>query len=773
MFNAKTRQPLLNLEATLRNWERTIPARAQGFHRLRCRLLEDIGKQLARRFRGIDEASMGECRDRYRLLEWLGPGLVELIQTAEGLETELDTLAQKLADVPELGRLRCEQWRRSLRRLPADCEQAVDLAAARREMARIEAELREHAEALDWVERAERILRTLGSSADTAVLATELPELREGLAAGVGLERVVERLRLLCPPLEARTRASPPPELALLGPLLADIRGWEKKLYGEGEGGDPRVIELSRRHQRLQDEWRRLQPAEVRELSGEARELRNDLAGRAGRIREARLWELEELLADLEQACGPQPKIREALDRLKEHPVDRYQEHEDWLAEFENAHEYFKAIARDHSPALEQRLRERHEALAQGLRELLGRPLADELRQRGELLEAEAETLSGSEETGDLLRALRRSGEFQRRLDDLRGEARSFLEALSQTQLRLRERNDWLCRESGRLGFGSPDFSGSIAALKEGTAHRTLDQAYGLAGELEVRVAEAERGFLEYCRKLLAERLAESGRLLEALEAAGWADATAAHPTPAAIAEASDALPILEAAEAERGRLEARVQAALRAAEEKRARLAALWPALDLPALAPADRDEAAALGLRLAATPVGAAAERLRNLAADLAAAEAFLERRSTGQAGLQYRLARLKTRLGDFNREGMKAFCPEELFHRVSDLTYGIPDPPEPRYLPQLKQAEILLDRIEAQALRVAAETVAGWLALLRRGFRHHPDPDSVSGLLDRIEALGPERPVPAQWRQQIQKALVQMGVEAFDTEWSGHAR
>lgn len=737
-----------------------MPSRAQGFHRLRRRLLEDIGRQLGRRFGWIDEASVAECRDRYQRLGALAPNLTDLVRKTQALESELDVLEQKFAEFPELGKLRCEQWRRDLIRLPAACEQEVDLSVARREVDRIETRLREHGEALSWVERAERLLRALGSSADTALLAAELPELRDALAAGEGLDRVIARLRSLCPPLEARTRAVPPPELLRLGPLLADLRGWDKKLNGEEGGGDPRVVELSRRHQRLQDEWRRLEAAEFQALSREAGELREELAGRAWQFREGRLRELEELLADLEHACGPQPKIRASLDRLKARPVDRYQEHEDWLAEFAEANEYFKAIAGDHSPALEQRLRERRETLGRSLHALLDGPLADEPRQRGEILEAELDALSGLEETGDLLRALRRSNELQRRLEELEREARSFLEELSQVQLRLNERNGWLQAEGGRLGFAGTDFSAPIAALKEGATHRTLEQARRLAGELETALAGEERGFLEHGRRLLAERAAASAGLLEALQAAGLAGSTVAAGIPGPIAEPREVPRRLAEAESEHRRLAARVEEALRAAEQERVRMAERLSALDPGTCNPPDRDEAAALALRLAAAPGADAAERLRVLAEGLAAAGAFLRRLSIEQEGLAHRLARLKTRLAVFNREGLKAFCPEALFHRVSDLTYGIPEPPRAGHLPQLKQAEALLDRIETQSRRVVAETVADRLATLRRCVHQHPEPGLVSALLERVEGLDREQPVPLQLREQIQEAVALSG-------------
>ena len=313
--------------------------------------------------------------------------------------------------------------------------------------------------------------------------------------------------------------------------------------------------ELSRRQQRFQDEWRRLEAGEFRELSREARELRHDLAARAGRRREARLRELEELLVDLESACGPQPGLRELLDRLKARAVDRYQEHEDWLEEFGETNEYFRSIAGDHSPVLQQRLNERTAGLMQNLRILLDKPLAEELRQRATVLESELDGLAGLDETEEVLWALRRSNELQNQLEDWETEARKSLEKLLSAQRGLHERNDWLQSEGSRWGFAGPDFSEAIAALGEGTAHRTLDRAQRLAEELEAAVAEREQGFLAHCREVLAKRSDVAAGLIEALEAAGAHGSAIGRSAPGSVSDPRQAARMLAAAEAAVGLL--------------------------------------------------------------------------------------------------------------------------------------------------------------------------------------------------------------------------
>ncbi|MFO1429790.1 MAG: hypothetical protein U1F76_06575 [Candidatus Competibacteraceae bacterium] len=764
MFDNKARQQLQDLQFTLQSWERSVPPRAQAFHRLRRRLQQDIESELTRRLSWIGEETVLSHRQRYGQLEKLADSLTALNRKAEQLEDELRQLQQAFPEPRELTlwwQERCEQWRQELGRLTVTCERQADLFQEEDTLERIETSLRLHSEALQVLQEADTILQTLGSSADTATLEAELPELRRTLETVGPSQDMIRRLKALCQPLQAKARQPTPPELQNLSTLLADIRGWVRELSAPAD----RMSALEQRHRQLLVEWRRRDPAELQEVLQEADELREQLTEQARTLRERKRQGFEELLSDLIYACGPQPEIQQRLEALKQRLVDRYQLHRDWLAKFEETDEFFKAIADNQALALERRLRERREELETGLQQLQALPLADELRQRVEQLERDAEALSHLQEAQDVLRALRQSNTFKHRLDELSSQAGRDLAELSATQQRLREANGQLQQDATRIGIALDDLTPAIEALDEGTSHRTLEQARGLARELEARLLQNQQHFLERCRALSAERLAEIDKIQHILAQAGVvaADPAVTPPEPTAITETRQAAQRVAMLNQEYQHLEQRVEQALTDCEEQRNRRQAQLTALGLEALDPGDREEAKELLTQLQAGAWLMEADRLQHLeqlAGLLAAGEALVERLSAEQQHLQDQFEALKQRLKAFNQDRSRTFCAKELIDRVTDLIYGLPAHPQRIHLAQLSLAGSLLGRIEAQACRLAAQVVDGQVRELRRGLPNHPDRRNATALLDRITALQDEEPVPFHLRERLRKALMQTG-------------
>ncbi len=764
MFDSKARQQLQGLQSTLQSWEHSVPTRAQGFHRLRRQLQQDIETELARRFSWIGEETALSCRQRYSQLEKLADSLAALVRKAEQLEDELGQVQQAFPEQRETAlwwQERCDQWRQELGRLTAACERQADLFQEEDTLERIENSLRLHGEALHWLQEAGTILQTLGASADTATLEAELPELRQTLETAGPSQDMIQRLKALCQPLQAKARQPTPPELQNLSMLLADIRGWVRELNTPAD----RMGTLEQRHRQLAVEWRRRDQAELRDVLQEAGELREQLTDQARALRERKRRGFEELLDDLVHACGPQPEIQQRLEALKQRTVDRYQLHRDWLAKFEEADEFFKAIADNQALALEKHLRERREELATGLRKLQDLPLADELRQQAEQLEREVDELAPLQEAQDVLRALRQSNDFKHRLNELSRQADQDLADLSAAQQSLRSANAGLQQEAAGIGIDIEDLAQAIEALDEGASNRTLEQARALARQLEAQLTEGRQRFLERCRTVMAERLADIDNIRDVLQQAGFADTAPAVALPevAALADPQQAVQRVTLLNQEYNRLEQRLEQALTEGEEQRGHRRAQLTGLGLEALDPGDREEAKALLARLQAGSWLAKPdrlERLRELAGLLAACESLLERLSAEQQDLQEQIDALKQRLSEFNRDRLRTFCPEELIDRVTDLVYGIPARPQRMHIQQLNSAKTLLARIETQARRLAAQTVDRQVRELRKRLYSHPDPRNAAALLDGIAALQDEESVPVNLREQLRKVVAQSG-------------
>ena len=582
-------------------------------------------------------------------------------------------------------------------------------------------------------------MNALGSSPDTASLEIELPDWRQRLQADGASQEMVRRLKELCQPLQAKARQPTPPELQNLPMLLADIRGWVREL--DAAAGPVRALE--QRHRQMAEDWRRRDLNEFKALSQEAMNLREELTQQAYAIRERKRQELEELLSDLVWACGPQPDIRQRLDALKQRTVDRYQLHRDWLAKFDETNEYFKAIADTQARALERRLQERSDELWRSLRELKESPLADEVRQRVEQLESEVKQLSDLQRPEDVLRALRQSNDFKRRLNELSQKAEQDKADLTQIQHSLRERNAQLQQQAARTGIEIANLTQEIENLDAGSDNRTLEQARELALQLEDKLAQIQRLFLERCRALVAEWLAAVEKIRTALRQMEG-DAVADPPALTTIPGATDppqAAQIVVDWKQSHTQWQQTVAQLLARYEEQRSQQQAALAKLSPEGLDPGDWQVAQQLVASLqpgSETETTDKLEHLQTLFGLLQKCKTFVQRLTAEQRTLQQRLSQLKQRLQVFKTDDLQAFCPEELFNQLTDRVFGIPDQPQSSHNQQLESAEALLARLERQVRRRAAQTVDKAVRELQQRRYDYPDPPAVGALLNRIATL-----------------------------------
>lgn len=756
LFNKGSRQRLQTLRLTLSEWDRSVPARARGFHRQREQLQTDIDACLDGFWIGPE--AVERLEQRFQPLAGMVEGLRELLQRVEQRELELRQLQQDTAAEREwlpLFQERYGAWEDLLGRLGTRCERQADLFQDEDSLDCIEQGLRLQRETLPWFRQAQELLRTLGSNIETARLEAEWPELQRCWQDRGGDATLIQRLQALCRPLQTLIDRPTPPELHDLSSLLADVRGWSRELEPDPDTL-PALRQLEQRQRQWAADWRQRDQGELQALVAEVATLRERLAGQAGAIRRDRLQLLTDWLMDLEHACGPQPEIRQRLETLQQRTVDRYQLHRDWLTQFDQADSYFRAIADTQAPALERRLQERRREWQEPLDRLRSMPLAAAVEEAVTAIEVELGADADVHGAETVLRALRHGRDHKQRLHELLHQADRDIEELARGQRELAEQHQELQREAARLGVAIPDLSEAIAGLSAGSENRSLEQARQRRRQLEEQLAAGRRQFLDHCRHRLAERLQAAEQVCAALQQAGSPAPTLTPVVLTATAGVSEAAASVAAFQQIEQQLQQAVTQALQQAEAGRQRQLAELNAAPLETLDPHEREEVEWLLASLqdpnwqpaADPPAG-----LLRLAAVLQRGDAFLERLFADQRELQERLAQLKQRLRVFGEEQLKQHCPPEWLDRLQDLIYGLPEPLEPSHRHQVEAAEDLCRRLERQARRLAAREAG----LLEQDLRVAPRREEVAALLAELEQAHPGRPLSLALRRRLRRAVV----------------
>lgn len=749
MFDSQARLRLESLRATLQHWEQSMPERAKGFHRLRRLLLDDIDTELKRAFASKGVAERYE--QRYQPLHSLSFELMGLLQDTQRLEAELDQ-AQALFQQDRLaapyGERCCKQWRDELRQLIAHCERDADIRRARHALAEMEHSLRVHAETLRALHEADATVREFGTSPESAALEAELARVRQGLAQGRVALDSAKRIKQLSIPLAELLRQPVPQELNNLSVVLAEIRRWDRVLDLPADA--ERALE--QRHRQLGMDWRRRDATELQALLTEAEGLREQRVKQGLGAREAKWRELDELFDDLVHACGPKPDIRERLDALKPSACDSANRHADWLETFKEADVFFNAMASNEEMALENRLRERQSSLTAQIRTLREMPLADSLRIDVDDVERQLEQTGLPQGTQNLLKALRQSNRFQRQLEGFAEQSRQDLADVDADREQLAEACRHLRQQAARLDVALDDMPPSL-----GEPSQTVDQARAHMARQWQRFDAIQQAFLRRCEAEQASLLDAIQARQQALREAGLNAAAIAGqdaPAPAAPAAFADWLLALRDGQA---RLDADIDAAIHTLEQGRAAQQAQLVGLDLAALNPGERQEVQMLLAQWETPPDPDPLRRLQTLAGMTEACAGFLTRLSLEQQDLERQVEALVQNLLDFNRDGLRPYCPDEWFSRASDLAYGLPRPLQPAHAAQLHAAATLLARLETQARRRVAQEIDKQVAELDKHKRGHPRPEEADSLLDKLRGLqAANQPVPLSLRLKLKTSL-----------------
>jgi hypothetical protein len=743
MWSPRAKSDLLDLENRLAELESSVPDSAQRFHELRRELKEQVRKNLASwRWRMPDE-EFERLSERLRRLSEAAKGLTAQIGRAKQLQSEVRQLEEssQKATGPELGpwlKRRCRDWSIALKHVGTNTDRAAELGPDDVVLDRTETEVRLHAQALDWLRKAEQVLAVLGSDLHAAGLKAELPELEQRLYREGASAEWLQQLRSLVQPLQplANRVEDPPPELQTVSALLTALRGWSRQL-----GTLEREVEILEQQRHFAAvEWT---TAQIQELVTQAERLRDQLVSQAKREHDQRLAELADQLDDLRQACGPQPALEQRLDELGGQPFDSYQLFRNWLSLLEKVRNSFLAIANNNTGALERRRDLLVRELSGRLDQVRKKPVSDDVKRQAEVTEHELRQVAEAEGAEELLVALRHRRDLEHQVAVLTQQAEEEIAQLSQQLKALQEQNRELQQLAGAAGLAVANLASRILELEGQEA--SLEEARKRATDLVAEMEGTRQAFVERCRALLAERILSIESTVGILRQAGHPFPLSALPALAPAAGPGEAVQALTDAMTLDGQILQAVKRSLRGVERRLKQAAAHLAGIPLTALGAEDRELAEQLREKIAADsrPRARGLERLGRVSQLVQDCDVLFVRLLQEETRARDRLETLRLQLRRLTERRLRRFCPE-LADRVTALVYGIPDQPRQwrAVHHQLDVAAALLARVEAQAQRLASQELDRALEVLQRQLRVADDPGSREAarvLLDEVEALG----------------------------------
>ena len=768
MLSAKARTELNLLIARLGGWQTAVPERAVRFHLVREELRVQITNALPFWYLWIDDNVVNRHKALVALLGHVADPLIELFRKTDILASEVRRLAGRAAGDEELtawleGKSR--EWLVRVEMLGANCERRTDMRAEEKHFADLEDEVRRHHDAINQLREAQRVLTTL-TSMHAATLAAGLPELRKRLYKDGCTYEWLDDIKKLVQPLKAAAdrMQDPPPELGVISSILTELRSWSAHL---GSDLHKEVEELEQKRRFKVVDW---EPEEVKELGVEAQGLRERLLDQAAALRDEKLRELEQQIADLRQACGYDPALEERFERLRQRSFNRPHLFQDWLEELNRFQHSFKAIAQSNIGTLETRLSDTKIESEARIKSLNARPLSAANSAAVLLLEQSLRDLPTAAEVEEVLQQLRRVNEIAREIDRLDQQAAQELDEVERKQDELSARYATLQTEAQRVRgvkFEVPDLAAQIASLSDGAARVSLEERKRQALALETSLNAIESRFAERCRDQLAVQLLDMQRAVEVLRRAG-ATPPSADPPEIAIGVAPNiaAQAVLDARKIY-SVLRRMAREARKDLDSRRLSLQADLGRLHLDDLTPGDRQESERLQRDLAEDAWSRPQdpmEQLKRMAILIERCDNFFTRLQKEQRTALNRLAELERSFRDFNEDQLDRFCPVWA-DRVAALIYGIPAQPRQwsAVQHQLNLAADLFSRVKPQAMRLAAEELELAAEALRQRLRSGGggsggDPsfaDFARNLLAELDTYGAEVLPPANLRLRVLNA------------------
>jgi hypothetical protein len=614
----------------------------------------------------------------------------------------------------------------------------------------------------------EDLLRRMHSDLRLAELRATLPRLRKQLTESGVTDAWLTQVRELLVPLREHIGRDRPPVIEELGALIQELGDWRGVLAVDC----PAYVELSRVFQRRAKEWKYHEDQAFIDLRDQVVAEERRLHALALDERRAAVAELERRHALFRSLGESDPSFEALYSELRAASPAKAREHADWKRRSQEALQRFRAVIGSHSHALERLHNERLAEAEQELAVMGGDalPMSDENRRRLQALRERVEaprkatdpeaTLAAIDALGDLLaelRELRRQSEDEARA--LR-ERKAKQEAKAATLLELAERlrMDMAVARADLLPPQPPD--GVPQGLM--AAERDLD-AQG----------RRLRAFEQQCVELTRERAADMLRRAETLRTltrppagaepmdSGVTPDAAIDATLRDLVDAGSAKSAMQQAETALCDAEQALRSWCEAQRVEADALSGRLTRMDDGRLSALQSDELERAKTELAAfleqgpdalparvRELREAIENARDVLRSLQGDAHTLDR---DRAALLERHRRLRQAVG---RAPL-----DEWIERVGHLLEGAGLPGVPSHLKRAQQGEAaaILDRLEAQAPRLAAAYHADQLRRLEAVAHSHP---KARSLLARIERLPAHEALPSELSDACDTLLSALG-------------
>jgi len=503
MFHRKRLKTELEpLQLQLDKWATRVPQRAIRFHMTMRELKARIQEHFSPWKLILNEEDLNSIKSRFSGLEKIAEDVISLITQVELLEHEIKALKSAsesgTAFVKQWTEEQISAWISKSKRLGAECERDSDLSDDKRKFKDIQKNVRLTRETIERLIQADTVLTTLGDDfpTDTAPLQTALPQLQKQLENTGVSEALIKELNELLEPLQYIVNAAPPPAIDTLSRTLPDLDAWSRQLNAYKQND---INKLRRQYLKLKDEWRTAGAVgEVEALSREVTALMIDVVTLATQQRVEKIKKFDEQLTQFKKASGPtalESEFNNLQERSKE--IDRHQAHKDWLHSFSTLIERFNGVAQNRLLDLQESLEGQVTKAYELLKELQQHPLSDEITLELDKCEQTLDLYKDPDDLGieSVLEGLNALDAIYNKINELKYRAEADIKDLHDAQTDFTARNSKYQKLATDYTIQLEDLAPKIANLTNtdgDSGNKSLTVAQKLQASLESELDEQE-----------------------------------------------------------------------------------------------------------------------------------------------------------------------------------------------------------------------------------------------------------------------------------------
>jgi hypothetical protein len=529
-----------------------------------------------------------------------------------------------------------------------------------------------------------------------------------------------------------------------------------------------------------------LNPGKIAELYRETIVLTEEMKNKAGEYRNSQIIDLDKHMDEFVQLCGSQPDLDRQLSALRQKAVDSYQGHREWLNEFEKFQTSFQAIAKNFQSDLEEKLEELIDLLKKERKDLSVTTLPPEVIKEIELFDKELQNLGGYvNESEEVFQKIKKSYELQEQLNKLKQEVKEqedkwdkAIQVLSAKNEALSKLNAELRELSKETDLALKAQANRIKELNENLKDNkiTWEKAGQKTTEIEQSHDQIEKILKTKCEQLLEEYSLKFETILHVLDTADGNLSFEDLPSISDDDSLEDIVQVVRKGKKLLQDVDDKLDKGIENYKKNGQDLLEEIKSINKAAMSPDVHDEIEDLEEELKDILAGSSDDKIKYFQFLLEAfnkTDDFLKNLKHEEYEVKEKAKLLSDRLRAFKfcdgyyRYIRVRFTGEygklalfDLVSRVEAMITGVkerPGAPSVMLKPQLEQAERLFNRIENQAIRLAAQEVDESIKKLKRQMDSSQDHGFCAKgreLLEKVEEYNEEERLPSRMRSAIDR-------------------